>query len=550
VPRPGKFFRIGSAADAGNVLRYWLGRDGQVRVFSRDAWLILGITLIWYAIAYALNDSPSWHAGGNAGWLTWWDQGHYHQAAGELARGELRANPYWIGYPAIGAMFYHLLPRHPFLLPDLAMVLAIVGVFYAAARLYLSRFEAVLMVYVFIWLDSLVRDECLVVPWNTLPAYTAFFVSIYLLVLRPRTPRVSDFVLCAGLIGVATLARPTEIVALGLVFVPGLIRLGGWRERAVALGCLAGILIAVGTTLVLVNEHLYHALKSPYIAGESEKMNGANYGLKAYQFLADSLFLTGDGALPVGTRPPSLLSRYPEFLFVLPGLLFLLRERGWAASGAVLAAGFTVGFYLLYVPFDNPPYAWSYGQWHYVGWMLPWLGLATYLTFRQAFRALPWRLFLVALGLPLAATLVVGFVAVPEGWAAPGEGTGLSLTTNFTDGIYTVKLRALASCRADDLRLTFLRPPPFYGTEVSTVHVVHVFVNEKPERDMTDCMTSQENATYHFSFLAHNLVLRAGDEIEIRFQVREAPELARAELETIRFAPLQAWRDNFSSDAP
>ncbi len=538
-------FQIGSAAEAGRVLRYWFGRDAQVRVFSPDAWLILGVTLVWYACAYALNDSPSWHAGGNAGWLQWWDQSLYHRAAGELAQGELKPNPYWIGYPALGAIFYHLLPRHPFLIPDLAMVLAIVAVFYAAARLYLTRIEAVLMVYIFIWFDSYIRDECLVIPWNTLPAYTAFFVSIYLLALRPRAPRLSHFVLCAGLAGVAALSRPTETVALGLVFLPALVRLRYWKERVVAAGCLAGIMLVAAGLILLINEHLYQALTSPYIAGESGKMNGANLGVKAYQFFADSLFLTGDGALPGGPRPPSLLSRYPEFLFVLPGLLFLLRERGWGAAGLVLAIGFTLGFYLLYVPFDNPPYAWSYGQWHYVAWIFPWLGLAAYLTFRQSFRHLPRAWFLAALALPLITTLAIGFAAAPWGWATPEAGERLKLTTSFDAETYTVKLRAFAGGRVDDLRLVFRRPPPYNGTDASTVHLVNVDVNGQPQGDMVDCMTSQENTTYHFTFLAHDLVLHAGDEIEVRFKVKEAPEVTRAELETIRFAPLQAWRDNF-----
>lgn len=531
-------------ADARNVLRYWLARDERVRVFSRDAWLILGITLVWYVIAYALNDSPSWQPGGHEGWLAWWDQGQYHLEAGELAHGELKPNPYWIGYPALGAVFYRLLPRHPFLIPDLAMVLAIVGVFYAAARRYMSRLEAVLMVYVFLWFDPFLRDECLVVPWNTLPAYTTYFVLIYLLALRASPPRLGHFALGAVLAGVAALARPTETVALALVFLPPLVRLGSWKERAAAAGCLGIAMLAVVALTAAINEHLYHALKSPYIAGESGKLNGANYGVKAYQFFADSRFLTGDGALPAGTRPPSVLSRYPEFLFVLPGLLFLLRDRGWAAAGGMLAAGFTLGFYLLYFPFDNPPYAWSYGQWHYVAWIFPWLGLATYLTFRKAFGVLPRRLFFAALGLPFLVTLVVGFAATPCGWATLDAGDRLRLTTNFAAEVYTVKLGVLENCRVDDVRLVFRRPPSVYGTEVSTLQVVRIFVNGRQQQDMVDCMTSQENATYHFSFLAHDLVLRAGDEIEIRFQGKEPPVLARAELETIRFAPLQAWRDN------
>jgi hypothetical protein len=194
------------------------------------------------------------------------------------------------------------------------MVLAIVAAFYAAGRLYMSRIEAALLVYVFIWFDSFLRDFCLVVPWNTLPAYTAFFVSIYLLALRPTPPRLGTFLLCALLAGLAMLGRPTEIAALGLVYAPALLRLDGWKKRAVAAGSFAVVVTAVATVTVLLNELFYGTLGSPYMAGERGKVQVANYGLKAYQFFCDSVFLTGDGALPAGTRPPSLFARYPEFL--------------------------------------------------------------------------------------------------------------------------------------------------------------------------------------------------------------------------------------------
>jgi hypothetical protein len=539
------FFRLGSGADAWRLLRYWFGRDADVRVLSPDAWLVLAVTLVWYVAAYLLNDSPSWSAGGEPGWLTWWDQSQYHKAAGELAHGELRPNVYWFGYPALGAIFYQVLPRQPFLVPDLAMVLAIVAIFYAAGRLYMSRIEAVLLVYMFIWFDSFLRDVCLVVPWNTLPAYTAFFVSIYLLILRPAPPRVGHFILCALLAGLAMVARPTEIAALGLIYAPALARLGGWKQRAMAAGWFGAIVAGGAAVTLLLNEHLYHALGSPYIAGERGKIQAANYGLKAYQFFCDSVFLTGDGALPAGTRPPSLFSRYPEFLFLLPGLVFLLRTRGWAAWGFVLASAFTLGFYLLYVPFDDPPYAWSYNQWHYVGWIFPWLGLATYLTFRKAWGS-GRRWFVAMLVLPLAVVGGIGFAAVPRAFATPEASSHLGLTTKFENQIDTVTLTVRDVCRVDDVRLTFRRTPPFNGTDASTVHLVNVAVNGLPQRDMIDCMMSQENATYHFSFLAHGLVLHAGDEMVIQFQVGYEPEVARAELDGIHFAPGQALRDYFS----
>jgi hypothetical protein len=82
-----------------------------------------------------------------------------------------------LGYPILGVPFYWLLPRHAYLIPNLAMVVAMVGIFYAACRHYMGRLEGLALVCVFIWFDSFLRDECLVIPWNTMPAYARFFCA-------------------------------------------------------------------------------------------------------------------------------------------------------------------------------------------------------------------------------------------------------------------------------------------------------------------------------------------------------------------------------------
>ena len=537
--------RIGTRADAVRAVRYWFSRDPAPRVFSPDAWLVLAATVAWYATAYLINDSvPSFDAHTNLGWLGWWDQGHYITEAAELAQGQVRPSVYWFGYPALGAPFYWLLPRHPFLVPDIAGVLAMVAVFYAACRHHVTRIEAVLLVYVFIWLDSFLRDGCLVIPWNTMPAYTAFFVSIYLLVFR-RESRVGHFIACAILAGIAMAARPTEIAALGIIYGVALFRLARPRERASAAAVYGLVVAGMAAVTLSLNEHLYQAWRSPYMNGETAKLHAANYGLKAWQFFYDSVFLTGDGALPEGTRPPSLFSRYPEFLFVLPGALYLVQRHGWAAAGVAISILYTIGFYLLYVPFDNPPYAWSYGQWHYVAWMLPWLGLAAYLSVRQAPWTLSRGLWVTAFLLPLVGALVLGFVAEPLASATLQTSDKMRLAASFDEGVYTVLLRADEPGRIEDVRLVFDRPPAFGGTEASSSSRVHVAVDHVEQAGMRDYMMSQENAKFHFTFLAHGLDLRAGDEIEISFKVRQAPEVARAELAGIRYAPLQAFRDYF-----
>jgi hypothetical protein len=545
-------FTTGIGDGAKRARDYWLGgKQGETQALSPDVAGVLIVTAIWYLIAYYLNDAtPSFGPHGHADWWVWWDQRLYLQTTSDLAHGQLKPSIYWYGYPALGAPFYWLLPRHPYLIPNLVMVLAMVWAFYASCRLYMSRLESVLLVYIFIWFDSFLRDECLVIPWNTMPAYAAFFLCIFLLILKPGPGRLADFAICAIVCGIAMFARPTEIVALGVIYLVGLLKLRTSEEKAWAAGFIGAVALSVGALTFGLNYYFYDRLGSPYLDGERGKATLANYGLKLYQFLFDAKFLTGEGFVPPSTAPRPLLARYPEFIFVLPGLLFLLRDRGWIAWGFILGMAGELGFYLCYNPFNNPPYAWSYGQWHYIAWMLPWLGFATYLSVRQAVFHLPRGPFFVALFLPAFLACAIGFKAVPLASATAQVGENLRLETTYGAGLYTVNLTILKPCQIDDIRLLFRRPPPFNGTDVANLPLMTISVDGRQQLDMVDRAVSQDGNTYHFSFLARGLKLKAGDEIAIQFQVREAPEVEEAQLVGVAFAPLQAVRDYFGMVEP
>lgn len=538
---------MGLPEGANRAWRYWLVADrGDHRPFSFDMLGVLFVTVVWYLSSYFLNDAtPSIGPHGNAGWLVWWDQGQYLKTTSDLAHGQLKPSVYWLGYPALGVPFYWLLPRHPYLIPNLAMVVVMVWAFYAACRLYLGRLESVVLVYIFVWLDSFMRDECLVIPWNTLPAYAAFFLCIYLLILKPGPGRLVDFAVCAVMCGIAMFARPTESGALGIIYLFGLLKLRNYKEVAWAAVSYGAVGLFVAGLTIGLNHYFYHAATSPYMMGERAKTSFANYGLKLYQFVFDSEFLTGNGAMPQNTRTQSLLGRYPEFLAVIPGLLFLLRDRGPIAWGFILGMAAALGFYLTYNPFNNPPYAWSYGQWHYIAWMLPWLGFASYLGVRQGFFHLPRGQFFVALLLPLFLACVIGFKAVPLASAMAQSGDKLQLQTTSGAGVYAVNLAVLADCQVDDIRLSFRRPPAFDGTDVSNLPLVSITLNSVPLLDMVDRSVSQDGDIFHFSFLAHGLSLHGGDKIAIQFRVRDAPEVESAQLVGIGYAPLQAIRDYF-----
>jgi hypothetical protein len=213
----------------------------------------------------------------------------------------------------------------------------------------------------------------------------------------------------------------------------------------------------------------------------------------------------------------------------------------------VAAIFYTLGFYLLYIPFANPPYAWSYSQWHYVAWIIPWLGLATYAGVRAGWRAMPRGLFAAALLTPFALALVLGFDTTRCGFATKDISDRIVLATSQEPATFTIVVKCLAPCRAEDLRLNFSVPPPFNGTEAASVRSIHVFLNDHRFNQMVDYMESQDGNTFHLSFLAHSLPLRVGDRITVRLDVGpHRPALASAELVDIRYAPMQALRDYFA----
>jgi hypothetical protein len=306
---------------------------------------------------------------------------------------------------------------------------------------------------------------------------------------------------------------------------------------------LVAVVFLVGGLTLGLNYYFYHRLGSPYLDGERGKASLGNYGLKLYQFVFDAQFLTGGGDFLSDARPPALLTRYPEFLFVIPGFLFLLKDRGWIAWGLILGIVLELGMYLAYSPFDNPPYAWRYGQWHYIAWVLPWLGFAAYLSFRQAFFQLPRGLFFGALLFPVLVACTIGFKAVPRASATPQASENLRLETRSGSNLYAVNLTNLKPCRVEDVRLQFRRSPSFDGTDALNLALMTVTVNGAEQHDMLDRAVSEDGDTWHVSFLAHGLTLKAGDTIAIQFHVRDVPELDRVELVGIDFAPMESIRD-------
>jgi hypothetical protein len=521
--------------------RRWLRREvpPPAQLLDRCTLVFLLVTCFWYLVTYfAQGMTPGLHPGDSMGWWLWYDQGNYYKSVINLAHGELRPSIYWPGYPLLGAPFYEAMPMHPFLVPNLVLTLIMTGSFFAACRHFIGRLEAWVLAGFFIFFAPVLRDQCLIIPWNTLPAYAAIYLSIYLLLVAPV--RASSFILCAILDAVALSSRPNEVFPLGTIYLFGVLNLQG-NARWWALALFSGMTAVVGGLLIALNFYLYGHASSPYMLGESAKFSAWAPGLKAYQFLCDGAFLTGDAVVPTaGTRPTQILERFPYFLCVLPGAIYLVKTRGWAVGGIFAAIALTVGIYLTYMPFDSSAYFWSYGSYHYIWWIIPWLGLIAYLSFRQAPFVLSRNIYIISLLAPILLYLLVGFkareVAATDMRQSPliVTPTDQASTSGFdlTPGSYAGTVL--------DVRLQFSKPPAYNGTEASSVAKVTVTLNGALQANACDYAMSQAGNAYDFLFLARPLHLHPGDHLRFTFAETPRPQLERASLRVAYFSPGRA----------
>src|SRR5207248_6796292 len=146
------------------------------------------------------------------GWFGWWDQGQYLKCTVGLAHGSLTQDTYWypLGYPALGALFYRLMPQQAFFLPDLLLVSGIVLLFYELARRFVTPAEAVLVLAVFVFSYRGMLSLSLVEPWNTIP--THFLIYAVILLVGFGKPIRRNILLATLCVGLAYLCRPPDAV--------------------------------------------------------------------------------------------------------------------------------------------------------------------------------------------------------------------------------------------------------------------------------------------------------------------------------------------------
>ncbi len=528
------------------IVRSFFRREApaEISLFDGSGLIFLCAAAAWYLHTYfhsvwvpgdPKNDVYTWLAGA--------DQMRYLNGAIDLAHGELKPNAYWIGYLALGAPFHYLLPRHTFLIPDLFLVLVMLGAFFASCRHVMSRAEAWLLVaFAVVFADDVLRERCLVVPWNTMPAYAAIYLSAYLMVFaRPSLPR---FAVAAAATSFALLARPNELIALAPLFLVAALL---WRDprKWRALGLFLGAVTSAAAVIVSINFYLYGAPVSPYVTAERGHFSYDHPLLKFYQLFCDGTFLTGASIMPIGSRPHQILERFPYLLLMGPGVLSLLRVCGPAVWGLYLAILLTLGFYLSYDVVNSPAFSWMYTSFHYYWWMMPWLIFFTYLSFRQAPLTLARPVYVAALLMPVVLAAGVGFKSV-EVAASDDPGSPLVLTTSYQDETFhaTVTMQRDVG-PIEDMRLFFQKAPDGFGSTAEANHKFGMTLNGATLSEPVDYYMSQQGTgPYDVSLIFRAKRIHTGDTIAFTYYKTGELTLRRVALMHAESSPgagLRRW---------
>ncbi|MDE3084812.1 MAG: hypothetical protein KGJ37_06310, partial [Verrucomicrobiota bacterium] len=144
--------------------------------------LLLGIIYTW---AYATHPLfPGRKSGSPTGWWSWADQARYLKAAAALAQFKLSPDVYHypLGYSLLGAVFWRFMPRHPFFIPDLLLVLGAGYVWWRLAGRLLNKFQSLVLAGLCLLTHGTLLKTTLVIPWNTIPTQFALLAGIWIVI--------------------------------------------------------------------------------------------------------------------------------------------------------------------------------------------------------------------------------------------------------------------------------------------------------------------------------------------------------------------------------
>lgn len=364
---------------------------------------LVGLALVAiYLSSYLGNPAvPGNHGRFPQGWWGWWDQSQYLLSAQSFAHEDFAPAHHWypLGYSLLGAPFLLLSSAHPYLLPDLACLLASYAAFLVFARAVGvgPRWAALLFLLATCGNEAL--RNVWAEPWNTtlssallwwLLALTARHLAgdgparpdTVLVVVPARVirRRLLTRLACMGaLAAFIPFTRPTDSLLVAIWAIGA--GLAAIRLRALRPPDLLALI--AGAAIVAIPEALLWL--GIYGAHESQYMiNSRSLGF-AFGSVGWKTYLLLSAAQPWFPAGVGIVQRLP---WVLPGLAGML-ALPWIARGttqmllAVLALMITAYSLLFFSYVDLIPSGlWRYNNVHYFKWTLPGLALFGFLLLR------------------------------------------------------------------------------------------------------------------------------------------------------------------------
>ena len=354
-----------------------------------------------YVSSYVGNPAvPGNHGRFPLGWWGWWDQSQYLLSAQSFAHADFAPAHHWypLGYALLGAPFLLLSGSHPYLLPDLACLLATYAAFLLFARTVGVGPRWAALLFLLASSGSEAIRNVWAEPWNTslsaaliwwLLALTARHLAgdsvgrrdpvlaVAAEVVRRR--RLLRLAYLGAIAAIIPFTRPTDSLLVA-IWAAGA-GLAALRLRA--LEVLDLLALFAGAAVAAVPEALlwlriYGAHESQYmINSRSLGFAFASLGWKTYLLL-----LTPRPWFPFGA---GLVQRLP---WMLPGLAGML-ALPWIARGPArmmlgLLALMIAAYSLLFFSYVDliPSGLWRYNNVHYFKWTLPGVALFGFLALR------------------------------------------------------------------------------------------------------------------------------------------------------------------------
>jgi len=313
------------------------------RIFDLDLRVLAVFLVLLFSLTYWLHpDKPS----PDGGWLSWADQGEIDRIARSLADFKVPERPFFpVGYPLLGALFIKFFYPYHFFIPNLALYVVTVCLWYLIAR---RNLEAP---YNFIFLLLLLFGTQITfyfsIPWTHFLTVGLASVVFYLFFMEGELS-LRKILLLSIASGLLMFVRVPEFMSLlpvvGFVFWRG-VKGSDRRKMASYILCFAAPLVILLALFFYTNSIFY---SSPFTIGYHVPVPGTMhtqedvlhmYSLtsfiqKSYAFIVnpEPVFRTDP---PCGFISLPVLGYSPFFLFAVFGLYrFVTANRGWASSAS------------------------------------------------------------------------------------------------------------------------------------------------------------------------------------------------------------------------